>query len=68
MQNKLLKRRKRINISVNQSPIVTTILIFLLMYIAASAIFPGFFSLYNFVNIFKAVAYIGFIAVGMTFV
>jgi ribose/xylose/arabinose/galactoside ABC-type transport system permease subunit len=29
---------------------------------------PGFLSLYNFVNIFKANAYVGIIAVGMTFV
>ncbi|MDA3851493.1 MAG: hypothetical protein PF447_09495 [Spirochaetaceae bacterium] len=63
-----LERLKNIKISVNQIPIVVTIMIFMLISIAASAIFPGFFSLYNFVNIFKAVAYIGIIAVGMTFV
>jgi len=55
-------------ITVNNIPILTTILIFLLMYGTASIIFPGFFSVYNFVNIFKAIAYIGIIAVGMTFV
>ena len=59
---------KRLNLTVNNIPIITTISIFLLMYIAASVIFPGFFSMYNFVNIFKANAYVGIIAVGMTFV
>ena len=59
---------KNFKVTVNNIPILTTILIFLVMYTAASIIFPGFFSLYNFVNIFKATAYIGIIAVGMTFV
>jgi ribose/xylose/arabinose/galactoside ABC-type transport system permease subunit len=59
---------KRLNLSVNNIPIITTISIFLLMYTIASAVFPGFLSLYNFVNIFKANAYVGIIAVGMTFV
>lgn len=59
---------KRLNITVNNIPILTTISIFLLMYTIASVVFPGFFSLYNFANIFKANAYVGIIAVGMTFV
>ncbi|RKX90901.1 MAG: sugar ABC transporter permease YjfF [Spirochaetes bacterium] len=55
-------------VSVNNIPILTTVSIFFLMYAISSIVFPGFFSLYNFVNIFKANAYIGIIAVGMTFV
>lgn len=55
-------------ISANNIPIITTISIFVLMYAVASILFPGFFSAYNFVNIFKATAYFGIIAVGMTFV
>jgi galactofuranose transport system permease protein len=53
---------------INSIPIITTISLFTLMYAIASIAFPGFFSLYNLVNIFKANAYIGIIAVGMTFV
>lgn len=56
------------HVTVNNIPILTTILIFLIMYGTASAVFPGFLSAYNVVNIFKAIAYIGIIAVGMTFV
>ena len=59
---------KNLRPTVNNIPILTTVFIFLLMYTAASLLFDGFFSLYNFVNIIKAVAYIGIIAVGMTFV
>ncbi len=59
---------RQFRISAGNIPIVTTVSIFLLMYAAASVLFPGFFSAYNFVNIFKANAYFGIIAVGMTFV
>ena len=59
---------KKITITANNIPIITTVSIFLLMYAVSSIIFPGFFSLYNFVNIFKATAFIGIISVGMTFV
>ena len=59
---------KRMTITANNIPILTTLSIFLVMYGLASVIFPGFFSLYNFANIFKATAFIGIIAVGMTFV
>lgn len=59
---------KQLKISVNNIPILTTVLIFIIMYTTASLMFPGFLSVYNFVNIFKAIAYIGIIAVGMTFV
>jgi len=59
---------KQPKLTVNTIPILTTISIFVLMYLLASLVFPGFFSLYNFVNIFKAVAFIGIIAVGMTLV
>ncbi len=67
---KLAKSFKNLgsHITVNNIPILTTILIFIIMYGTASTIFPGFLSVYNFVNIFKAIAYIGIIAVGMTFV
>lgn len=60
--------RKNFQFTVTNIPILTTIFIFLVMYGAASLLFPGFFSLYNFINILKANAYIGIIAVGMTFV
>ncbi|MCG8454051.1 MAG: sugar ABC transporter permease YjfF [Spirochaetales bacterium] len=60
--------KKLPKLSVNNIPILTTISIFFLMYAAASIMFPGFFSLYNFVNIFKTNAFVGIIAVGMTFV
>lgn len=68
MKNKLIGRIKGFRFTVHNIPILTTVIIFLLMYILASIIFPGFFSLYNFMNIFKATSYIGIIAVGMTFV
>lgn len=68
MQNRLLRQIRGFRLTVNNVPIITTISIFLVMYSAASLIFPGFLSLYNYVNIFKATAYIGIIAVGMTFV
>ena len=67
MQNNLLKNHS-FRFTVQNIPILTTLFIFLLTYTLASAIFPGFFNLYNFVNIFKANAYIGVIAVGMTLV
>ncbi len=68
MQTKLINRLKTFRFTVNNVPILTTISIFLLMYTLASIIFPGFFSLYNFANIIKANAFIGIVAVGMTFV
>jgi ribose/xylose/arabinose/galactoside ABC-type transport system permease subunit len=64
----IIKKIKNYRVNVNSIPILTTIFIFFIMYMAASLMFTGFFSLYNFVNIFKAIAYIGIIAVGMTFV
>ncbi len=54
--------------SINNAPIITTMALFVFMYAIASISFPGFFSAYNLINIFKANAYIGIIAVGMTFV
>lgn len=63
-----VKLRKQNGLPINSIPMITTISLFVLMYGIASLVFPGFFSLYNFVNIFKANAYIGIIAVGMTFV
>jgi ribose/xylose/arabinose/galactoside ABC-type transport system permease subunit len=68
MTNNTKTLSKRLKITVNNVPILTTISIFVLMYTIASIVFPGFFSLYNLVNIFKANAYVGIIAVGMTFV
>ncbi|GAB1482986.1 hypothetical protein MASR2M78_18020 [Treponema sp.] len=68
MRQKLLGKLSNFRFTVGNIPIITTICIFFLMYSTASILFPGFFSLYNFVNIFKANAYIGIIAVGMTFV
>ena len=59
---------KSLPIPADNIPIVTTISIFVLMYALSSILFPGFFTLYNFVNIFKANAFFGVVAVGMTFV
>ena len=67
LNNRLTKCRK-FHFTVQNVPILTTLFVFLLTYSLASFIFPGFFNLYNFVNIFKANAYIGVIAVGMTMV
>ncbi len=62
-------RGKRRNVfSINNAPIITTMALFVVMYAIASIAFPGFFSVYNLINIFKANAYVGIIAVGMTFV
>jgi galactofuranose transport system permease protein len=67
-QRELTGGRKPFRFTVQNIPILTTLFVFLLTYTLASLIFPGFFNLYNFVNIFKANAYIGVIAVGMTLV
>ncbi len=68
MKRSKLTESNLFSININNIPILATVGIFLLMYSAASIAFPGFFSLYNFVNIFKANAFLGIIAVGMTFV
>jgi simple sugar transport system permease protein len=68
MQNNLINRLKKFRFTVNNIPILTTVFIFVLTYSLASIMFPGFFSPYNFVNIFKNIACLGVIAVGMTFV
>jgi len=68
MQTDLSKKTRTFRFTVQNIPILTTLFVFVLTYSLASIIFPGFFNLYNFVNIFKANAYIGVIAVGMTLV
>ncbi len=49
-------------------PILATIVVFCLIYAAGSIMYPGFFSLRVFVNLFIDNAFVGVIAVGMTFV
>ena len=68
MEKNLINRIKGFKFTVRNIPILTTIFTFLMMYTIASVIFPGFLNTYNFINIFKAITYLGIIAVGMTFV
>jgi ribose/xylose/arabinose/galactoside ABC-type transport system permease subunit len=49
-------------------PILATIAVFLLIYALGSGMYRGFFSLRVFVNLFIDNAFVGVIAVGMTFV
>lgn len=49
-------------------PLFTTLLVFLLIYVSGSIIYSGFFSLRVFINLFIDNAFVGIIAVGMTFV
>lgn len=49
-------------------PLLATLSVFLLLFTAASLRFPGFFSLRVFVNLLIDNAFLGVIAVGMTFV
>ncbi|GHV37708.1 ABC transporter permease [Synergistales bacterium] len=48
-------------------PILATMLVFILLYAAASFYFPYFFTLRVFVNLFIDNAFLGVVAVGMTF-
>lgn len=49
-------------------PLLTTLLVFLLIYITGSLIYRSFFSPRVFINLFTDNAFVGIIAVGMTFV
>ena len=68
MRSDRVTRHRTFRFTVQNIPILTTLFVFVLSYSTASFVFPGFFNLYNFVNTFKADAYIGVIAVGMTLV
>jgi len=48
-------------------PILATVVVFVLLYAAASLYFPNFFSLRVFANLFIDNAFLGIVAVGMTF-
>ncbi len=49
-------------------PLLATIAVFLLIYLAGSLLYSNFFSLRVFVNLFIDNAFVGVIAIGMTFV
>lgn len=49
-------------------PTLATILVFFLIYLAGSILYPNFLSLRVFINLFYDNAFVGVIAVGMTFV
>ena len=49
-------------------PILATMAVFLLIYVLGSAMYDNFFSLRVFVNLFIDNAFVGVLAVGMTFV
>jgi len=49
-------------------PLLATIAVFLLIYLAGSVLYSNFFSLRVFVNLFIDNAFVGVIAIGMTFV
>src|SRR5210317_2454246 len=49
-------------------PMLATIAVFLLIYLAGSVMYSNFFSLRVFTNLFIDNAFVGVIAIGMTFV
>jgi simple sugar transport system permease protein len=58
----------RFRISPKQAPLLATSLVCLLLYVAASLAYPGFFSGRVFVNLLNDNAFLGIASVGMTFV
>jgi len=58
----------KIRLNQKNIPILATIAVFFLIYAAGSFLYSGFFSLRVFVNLFIDNAFVGIIAVGMTFV
>lgn len=58
----------KIRLNQKNIPILATIAVFCLIYAAGAMLYPGFLSLRVFVNLFIDNAFIGIIAVGMTFV
>ncbi len=58
----------KLKIDSRSMPLVATGLVFILLYLAGSIIFPGFFSLRVLFDLFNDNAFLGISAVGMTFV
>ncbi len=59
---------RRPRISQKHIPLLSTVVVWALLYAAGSAMYEGFFSLRVFVNFFADNSFLGIIAVGMTFV
>ena len=58
----------RLHIDQRHIPMLATIAVFLLIYLAGSVMYSNFFSLRVFTNLFIDNAFVGVIAIGMTFV
>ncbi len=58
----------KINIRRKNIPLLATVCVFILIYCIGSFMYNGFFSLRVFINLFYDNAFLGIIAVGMTFV
>lgn len=58
----------RLRLNQRNIPILATIAVFLLIYLAGSMMYSNFFSLRVFTNLFIDNAFVGIIAIGMTFV
>ncbi len=58
----------KLSIDRSRIPILATLVAFVLLFLAASLRYPGFFSLWVIINLLGDNAFLGIIAVGMTFV
>lgn len=58
----------KFRLSQKNIPLLATVLVFILLYLSGAFAYRGFFSLRVFVNLFIDNAFVGIIAVGMTFV
>lgn len=58
----------KLNLNTRNLPVLVTVGLFFVMFIAGSFAFPGFFEAQNFLNLFVDNAYLLILAVGMTFV
>ncbi|NLD38576.1 MAG: sugar ABC transporter permease YjfF [Desulfatiglans sp.] len=58
----------RFRLSQKNIPILSTFLVFILIYLSGTFAYKGFFSLRVFINLFIDNAFVGIIAIGMTFV
>jgi simple sugar transport system permease protein len=58
----------KIRLSQKNIPIIATVSVFIIIYLAASLMYKGFFSTRVFVNLFIDNAFLGIVAIGMTFV
>ena len=58
----------KFRLSQKNIPLLATLLVFMLLYLSGAFAYRGFFSLRVFVNLFIDNAFVGIIAVGMTFV